>query len=457
MESLTGMKYTRPQLVNYVRVVIDVILVILLLFVVVANVKESSDDPRMVLQLYQVPVYLKRPVDYHTMFADATEVTTLDDAAKLLKFQVPAAAACVGAELHPMCTCISNASYLLDAKNCLLQNPIPSQLSNWNVGSVSSALVLWFTASLATSVGTLPFITTYVSSGGVKTENTVVTWHRVVVVLYVLLTISALVLPFCVLGYEFGNSTPHMEAMGNILMWSLLAIASLSLYNHRTIVGYLSWTILDGENKGKTASGHLTMAVHNFILYVHLLVAAPAIAMILHINQGWTEYHTIVNTTLVLSTIFAVDAFSAEMANFWNSKASRDEEIELKTLSDQQSAGSEIPTETLQQREDRKKKASDLNMRLGLVRLFAWIVNATMLLLLFTIAYPLAIDHQRISSALFVVIVVMITAVFLAPDLVREFTQRISFNNIQFRLYGDFALRCLVLFFTWRGSVMIRV
>jgi hypothetical protein len=79
-----------------------------------------------------------------------------------------------------------------------------------------------------------------------------------------------------------------------------------------------------------------------------------------------------------------------------------------------------------------------------------------MLLLLFTLAYPLEIEHQKTSSALFVVIVVMFAAVFLAPDLVREFTQRVAFNNIQFRLYGDFMLRALALFFIWRSSVMPR-
>jgi hypothetical protein len=173
---------------------------------------------------------------------------------------------------------------------------------------------------------------------------------------------------------------------------------------------------------------------------VHLLVSAPAIAMILHMTQQWTEYSTIINTTLVLSTIFAVDAFSAEMSNYWSSHA-------------QDSAPK--PHETTHD-ESTGKKISNMHMRLGLIRMFAWVINVVMILLLFTLAYPIEVEHQKTNSAIFVVIVVAYGAVFLAPDLVREFTDRVSFNSIQFRLYGDCVVRAMTLFFVWRASVVER-
>jgi uncharacterized membrane protein len=78
------------------------------------------------------------------------------------------------------------------------------------------------------------------------------------------------------------------------------------------------------------------------------------------------------------------------------------------------------------------------------------------LVLLFTLAYPIEVEQQKTNSAIFVVIVVAYGAVFLAPDLVREFTDRVSFNSIQFRLYGDFIVRAMALFFVWRASVSER-
>jgi hypothetical protein len=446
---------SRPALVNYIRVGIDVALLFVLVFMVADNMRLATEDPRMALQMYEVPVYRKHGLEFEPIFEYIKERNYITDDSKFERFQNQSALVCAKAELHPMCMCFANSSYYEDVHNCLLQNPLPSQYSNWNIGSVSCALMLWFTASLATSVGTLPFITSYVAIGSDTTsleQNRVVSWHRAVVILYVVITLAALVGPVILLESQFPGSETHLGAYGDVLMWSLLAIAFLSFYNYKTIFGYLWWTVVPSKTvHPQLGAEQLKLSVHNFILYVHLLVSAPAIALVLHINQNWTEYHTIVNTTLVLSTIFSVDAFSAEMANFWNARAKEDEAKELVNIT----SATRI-VETKAAREIRVKKVNEMNMRLGLVRLFAWIVNAVMLLLLFSLAYPLAIDHQRTSSALFVVIVVMIAAVFLTPDLVREFTQRVSFNNIQFRLYGDFVLRCLVLFFTWRGSVVNR-
>jgi hypothetical protein len=452
----------QPSLVNYGRVLLDVVMVGLLVLVVAADVRLNSTDPAMSIHVHEVPIYLKQGVDFRTMWAKAHDSTDLDDAAKLQSFQTPAAMECATITTHPMCVCIRDSMYMLDAKNCLLQHPIPSRNMDWNVASVSAALVLWFLASLATSIGTLPFINSYVThEGGAEgtEKHTVVAWHRFVVASYGLITIAALTAPMLVIAIQFPGSKPHMDSLFNMLMWSVLAVISIATYNYATITGYLSWTkVKNGENEVEATQ--TTMSVHNFILYVHLLVSAPAIAMIIHINQSWTEHHTILNTTLVLSTIFAVDGFSAEMANYWTSKA-KDADIKLREK--QATAGVKMgqigpytSSPSTKEEEEAAKKIDEMHTRLGLVRLFAWTVNAVMLLLLFSLAYPLEIEHQRTNSALFVVVVIMFAAVFLAPDLVREFTQRISFNNIQFRLYGDFVLRCLVLFFTWRSSITER-
>ncbi|KAJ1468584.1 hypothetical protein T484DRAFT_1854944 [Baffinella frigidus] len=346
--------------------------------------------------------------------------------------------------------CPSEANTAKDpivAKNCLLQNPVPSVISDWNIGAVSSAMIIWFLASLATSVGTLPIINSYVSLVSVEdpsVKGVVIKWNRYIIAAYLFITVSAIIVPIIVTAVQFPGSAKHMQSVMGILMWSAFAIGILGSYNCQTIIRYLGYGVIPStatheHEKNDTTLLHMTL--NNWVLYVHLLVSAPAIAMVLHLTQQWTEFHTIMNTTLVLSTIFAVDAFSVEMTNFWAHRTTKSNL--LKIMKD--STDEEV------------KDIQDLHTRLGIIRLFAWIVNAVMLLLLFTLAYPIEIEqNNNTKSAIFVVVVVAFAAVFLSPDLVREFTDIVSFNSIQFRLYGDFMMRALVLFFVWRASVVER-
>jgi hypothetical protein len=196
------------------------------------------------------------------------------------------------------------------------------------------------------------------------------------------------------------------------------------------------------------------MSVNNLILYVHLLVSAPAIAMIIHLTQKWTEINSITNTTLVLSTIFAVDGFSAELANYWNHHTTY-EAYNTPTYAEGPVGPDASPGSTPE--DLRKQQVNDTHTRLGIIRMFAWVINLIMIVLLFSLAYPIEVEQQKTNSAIFVVVVVLYGAVFLAPDLAREFTQRMSFNSIQFRLYGDFVVRAMALFFVWRASVTQRI
>jgi hypothetical protein len=245
-----------------------------------------------------------------------------------------------------------------------------------------------------------------------------------------------------------------MDSVLTVLSWTIAVVVILFGYNHETIVKFFTFSLVPvseqkdsaeplisgtdaPEDPAKNDATRQHMAVQNWMLYVHLLISAPAIAMVLHVTQQWTEYHMIINTTLVLSTIFAVDAFSVEMANFWVHRTKKHHASKADAPSPKESA----------------RIMQEMHTRLGLIRLFAWVINAVMLLLLFTLAYPVEVEQQRTNSGIFVVVVVAFAGVFLAPDLVREFTDTVSFNSIQYRLYGDFIIRALVLFFVWRASV----
>jgi hypothetical protein len=439
-----------PSWINYGRVFLDVVMTILLIFVVSTDVGRNDLPAGSPLHVHQVPVYLKEDIGFPAMWSDSLgDASLLNDQAKVSAFMAKAQTKCATIITHPMCVCIAanTQKSVIVAKNCLLSNPTPSVISDWNVGAVSSAMILWFLASLATSVGTLPIINSYMSVVSVEQQNVkgiVITWNKYIIASYALITLSAIIVPLIVTATQFPGSAKHMESVLGMLMWSACAIVVLGSFNHQTIFRYLGYAMIPPSNERlepENDAALLHLSLNNWILYVHLLVSAPAIAMVLHLTQQWTEFHTIVNTTLILSTIFAVDAFSVEMANFWAHRSTKHS----------------LKSDTVRNVEQEEKDMQELHTRLGLIRLFSWVVNAVMLVLLFTLAYPIEIEHQQTNGAVFVIIVIAFAAVFLAPDLVREFTDRVSFNSIQFRLYGDFGVRALVLFFVWRASVVERI
>ena len=389
------------------------------------------------------------------MWNKAEKLSDDNQTAMLERFQADVRAACsFNITDHPMCVCIETARTQRVVKNCLLQHPIPSTYSDWTIGVVTSALLIWFMSSFATSVGTLPSISAYIDFDG--NDSTIVVWSRWSRGVYSIVTLFTFILPPLIHYTQFGD-------IWSMLMWGMIASVSMGAYNCKTLVGYLAFSRIaaPGVEDQSTGPGvnpkpdavaqdeHRTndhsvcmMTLHNFILYVHLLIAAPAIAMVLHLTQQWTEYHTIINTTLVFSTLFAVDGLSAEMANYWSHHATK-QNIDIFY---------EGPDNT-----NENQQAIDMHTQLGLIRLFTFLVNAVMLLLLMTLSYPDSIGNQNSNSAIFVVVVLAFAAVFLLPDLVRELTDRVSFNSIQFRLYGDFVLRVVVLFFVLRASASARV
>jgi hypothetical protein len=439
----------QPRLINYARAVLDLVLVILLVVLVATSIDANNDNPSKSMHVHEVPIYRKSDLDIGTYWT-ASDNTAGTEAVKLASFKTQIDTVCtanaLNAPAHPLCACVALAASRAQAKSCMLQHPIPAVYSDWNIMGVSPALLLWFLASLSTSVGTLPVINTYLTAswGEMPYKHTVISWNRFVVVAYVLLLVCTVVLPIIMTAIMFQGTAGHWGGLFNMLFWSALSIVFFTVYNFNTFFGYLAWTKVKTADTltarlAQSISHNLT--VNNWILYVHLLISAPAIAVVIHLTQNWAEYYTIVNTTLLLSTVFAVDAFSAEMANYWaadsNNKNAAEPEPNVFGVS--------------------RSELVDFNVQLGLVRFLAWFVNAVLFLLLFTLAYPVEVGTGGMENAIFVVVSVIMGAVFLIPDLVREFTTLISFNNLQFRAYGDAVVRILVLFFVYRASTYEKV
>ena len=456
----------QPTYLNYARVVLDFLLVAALIIFVFAFAPSRHEASGNFFRSHQVPIYTKNDFDMRTLY-DNAERDNSDDAAKIQAFKTSITAMCtapvpdatvVTIDSHPMCVCILGSTALSQMRTCLLTEPMPSKYSDWNVASVSTALILWFLASLATSIGTLPFISRYNVTTIDGTYDTIHKWNKWIVISCAALTLLALSVPLFYSLIFFESDPLHVQSYFNLAMWSFISIAFCYVYNYKTVMVY--WHCFkegfeSAEDNDEKVHFKIT-TIKNFFLYLHFLVAAPAIAMVLHLTQKWAEYHTIVNTTVILSTIFAVDGFAAEMSNYWNYRTSQREKHFIKNYPEKDNDGTEVATASNAARDklkaDHKADTARMHTRLGLIRLFAWVVNAVMLLLLLTLAYPVEVEGQKHNSAIFVVVVVTISGVFLFPDLIREFTDNIAWNSIQFRLYGDLLLRCLTFFFVWQAS-----
>ena len=464
----------QPTYVNYGRVLLDVIMTGVLTWVVIAAVNDNKESDLKKLSIHEVPIYVKKGMNTGGLWHEAMKDKKFsNDEERVKHFKNTMNSTCVNITSHPLCACIQKSDdSVIASKNCMLQNPQPSVANDWFIGSISSAMMIWFLASLATSVGTLPFIQTWISFDPAQDEKPmkILEYRREIVFSYIFLTMCVIVVPLSLTAGMFNgkDAHKHIECVLMMLTYGLCAIVTIGIYNIGTLRRYLTFSKrpANGESASKEgAVGEINtsadildsfnnMSVNNLILYVHLLVSAPAIAMIIHLTQKWTEINSITNTTLVLSTIFAVAGFSAELANYWNHHTTY-EAYNTPTYAEGPVGPDASPGSTPE--DLRKQQVNDTHTRLGIIRMFAWVINLIMIVLLFSLAYPIEVEQQKTNSAIFVVVVVLYGAVFLAPDLAREFTQRMSFNSIQFRLYGDFVVRAMALFFVWRASVTQRI
>jgi len=233
-------------------------------------------------------------------------------------------------------------------------------------------------------------------------------------------------------------------------MWGWIAVVFIGGYNYDTLFQYFMFaTYNEKENKSNELQKDLVVSkmqsINHCIFYLNLLVSAPAIAAIVHLTLGWAEYSTIINTTLLISTMFAVDGFSAEMVNYWSYHKN------THTHASQMSASNESAVFA------KSAYTHDLDVPLGLIRLTTFTVNATLGILFVTLAYPVSSDYKDSDSAVFVIFVLAFVVMLLIPDLLREFTRRISFNSTKFRIYGEVLVRTLVVFVVWRASANGRI
>ena len=456
---------SRPAVGEYGRVILDACLMLLLIIAMFSSVGPNSDDPSKSIHLHEVPIYLKSPIDLGASWVLYDE----DNATKHTAFQASVNSTCEYIADHPMCKCIAETATREGANSCLLSNAIPAQYTDWNMSAVSFCLFIWFSSALATSVGTLQYL--YVSYDE-KNQVVSVYTHKWITRAYAVLCVLTVVLPLMFTIALVQWNVRDSGGLWSILMWGGVSVFSVTAYNHLIIYSYFfntptSQMITEHSKKAEpppnqqldTFAGSEISSMRHFIFYVNLLISAPAIATLIHLTLGWAEYTTIINTTLLMSSMFAVDAFSAEMVNLWSILDTV--HVPPVHMPPGDNTGPDAETEDARRATEAHvvivQERLKFDLRFGMMRMCTFVVNATFSLLFLTLQYPVNVDKEDSNYIVFVLIVVSYGAMFLLPDLFREFVKNVSFQSTQFRHYGDTMLRCLVLFFVWRASSMGRV
>ena len=440
----------KASFLDYTRVVLDFILLLVLMVAMATGLNGKIDDLTTAMHLHEVPVYLKSQLPMGDLWGKAVDENKDDDGGVLLTFQTDAAVECVSITDHPMCVCISGATTRAEANNCLLREPVPAMYSDWNRSAVSYALFIWFSSAFAASVGTLPWTYSYESQDAtIEIRSKIITWS------YATLCGLTVLLPILCTAFSFIDSGPHWGGLFSIFMWGWIAIACVGSYNCETLYQYFIFATYPKPVKGEVNGRGVTtvntnialskmQSIVHYIFYINLLVSAPAIATVLHLTLGWAEYSTIINTTLLISTMFAVDAFSAEMVNYW-------------TYQNAIPASEALDPKVFAMPAANTSVIRDLDVPMGMIRLTTFAVNSALCLLFKTLAYPVSDPFQESNNAVFIILILSFVGMLLLPDLLREFTHRISFQSTQFRLFGDMTIRTLVVFFVWRMSMSGRI
>jgi len=318
------------------------------------------------------------------------------------------------------CACVRTATDDKGVQKCLLNNDIPLQIGDGPGFLLIVPLAVWFMASSSARMITMY----YAPSQHIHDGKNQSMFPKILRQAYIVGVLLVVLLP--ILLYNLTPNKDHFDGMSSapfFLLFVIVTIVSTVLLSFDTALSTLNPMDehVSTEDPTKNVNGYIKV---NWAFYTHMLVAAPCIAVVMHILNNSFEFAALCNTALLLATIFSLDGFSHFVALYWVAVTNND-----------------------------KTQTTDgtLDRDIALVKLFSWGTQGFLILLFFLTEYtkrsqtfdPNLTPPQAISAMVFIVLVLM----NLAPDLVREFMDFHFFQMISFRYYGDFVLRIGVFWY----------
>ena len=354
---------------------------------------------------------------------------------------------------HPACTEPIVKTDMIDVRNSLLNNPLPFKYTERYALSIGVPLAVWFGTSLIASIMNQfyqPKLFHETGTQGTQEDESYTLglwkWAPVFYLPMVLVGILYVVISNSFVTTDEYNAWYHFGAAWMGILFSLLPLFWMIAFQWKTFtqIGVAYWAGNEGIKGNKDAQDNMYNQVtstsaeaqtrNNFVFYTHLLVAAPSIGYLLCLSQDWLDTHVLWNTIFLLSALFALDGFSAQIAVFW---AHLSQKSEVTMIIPNKYA---ITT---------KENILNIHKDFGIIRLFCWISEAVIILLFFTLRHPISTENLALHQGIFVVVLVGLGFQFLLPDLVREFTDLVSFNAVGSRRWGDFFFRAAATIYFW--------
>lgn len=330
---------------------------------------------------------------------------------------------------HPFCQCVRSSGR--SAHYCLEHNMHPEFVEAWSRFDIFVSIMIWTFASCISAfvhssrTAKLNDITYQVPTQGWDSK---IKPYPVAVV--VLVIIFGMYLLF----------TGTVGEDGDLGGYGLMATFFLPPLVYMLLAFFWKDAIEDTENLKKPfnqgipnqyystdeAKYYKETSHSHWVFTTHLLVASPFIAVILHLMTGWLDQSTLYNTIFILGALFALDGFSNEMCLLW----SYDVQTRQGKIYNQQTDTNVSPN--LPELVDRHN---------GILRLFVWETEAFFLVYLLTLDYGSTVHAKPFQHVFWVAFLSLLAGSMLLPDLIRQFTDLVSFSSIGMRRYGELLLR----------------
>lgn len=301
---------------------------------------------------------------------------------------------CSHTPTQEMCICVAHATSWKTVQNCLLQKSVPLIKRPMYYLSMLSVVLLWFGFSTASA------LMMYDDKSGSNAPQI-----KYIKFIGVGVALAALIASMVFAGSV--NITGYMVTQ-IILFCSTLVFVVIPHYDR--------FIVLFSEEQNTKQDNKLyydITSTQQFVFYSLLLLAIPSVVTVLHITHHWYDSEMLLNSAFLLIVVVCVDAFSMHLTTHWESNM-----IHLN---------------------------HDTEVSVGVIKMFAWMINVVCVYLLITVNYPTIIDEPMLAYGLFAVMIIFLVFTFIIPDLVREFSHVYTMYALNFRRWGELMLRFVAL------------
>jgi len=325
---------------------------------------------------------------------------------------------CARVPTHEMCTCLDATTSWIAVRDCLLQKVVPMHMIEKGYISLLAMVCIWLGIMCGAS-----WVSVSISNRlHNQQQNIQSKWEW----LHTAVGAAGLVVMgfSLITGIVFGcmNDGTGWNFIFLFFLFYAFLLATIGAVNRHFMVAILPdifgkipnsiWNDTSKSNLSilkKQDDYYNHTMIQQFLFYSNLLLVGPAIGVVLHLSHHWYNFDQIANTIFLVLGLISIDAFAMHMTTHWEQHLVQSGPI--------------------------------VNVKVGMIKMFAWIINVVSIYLLVTINYPTVVDEAVLGYGMYGIFILFLLITFLLPDIVREFSHIYTINALNFRIFGECLLR----------------